>query len=83
MLSMTTWGDIKADLERALEEELKGDQEDQVVELDWTLVCGEEGNGESKKCIFPGNQLPEVVGWWLLRQEAPMEEHPSIREFLT
>ncbi|KAL7918086.1 hypothetical protein ACQKWADRAFT_305073 [Trichoderma austrokoningii] len=82
ILTMTTWGDIKADMERALEEELKGDQEDQVAELDWTLEGEEQGN-ESKKCIFPRNQPPEVVGWWLLRKDCPQEDHPSIREFMT
>jgi hypothetical protein len=81
MLSMTTWGDIKADMEQALEEELKGDQEDRVIQLDWTLASEDEANEESKACMFPGNQLPEVVGWWLLRQDAPMEDHPSIKEF--
>jgi hypothetical protein len=69
-------------MERALEEELKGDPEDQVVELDWTLE-GEEGIEETKKCIFPGNQRPEVSGWWLLRKDCPQEDHPSIREFMT
>ncbi|UKZ78265.1 hypothetical protein TrVFT333_006001 [Trichoderma virens FT-333] len=86
LLTMTTWGDIKVDMERALEEELKGDEEDQVVELDWTLANedGEDGEDEDEdnsKCVFPGNQPPEVVGWWLLRQDAPREDHPSIREF--
>lgn len=81
ILTMTTWGDIKADMERALEEELKADQEDQVVELDWTLANEDEGDEENNKCMFPGNRLPEVVGWWLLRQDVPREDHPSIREF--
>ncbi|KAH6603970.1 hypothetical protein Trco_007416 [Trichoderma cornu-damae] len=31
MLAMTTWGEIKANMERALEEELKEDQEDRVL----------------------------------------------------
>ncbi|RFU78067.1 hypothetical protein TARUN_4128 [Trichoderma arundinaceum] len=84
VLTMTTWGDIKADMERALKEELKGDEEDRVAELDWTLM-NEEGeeddDDENTKCMFPGNQIPEVMGWWLLRQDAPQEDHPSIREF--
>ncbi|KAM0520658.1 hypothetical protein ACHAPE_003055 [Trichoderma viride] len=83
MLSMTTWGDIKANMERALEEELKGGQEDQVVELDWTLEGEEQDNEESKKAPFAGNQPPEIVGWWLLRKDCPQEDHPSIREFMT
>ncbi|EHK21223.1 uncharacterized protein TRIVIDRAFT_223147 [Trichoderma virens Gv29-8] len=83
LLTMTTWGDIKVDMERALEEELKGDEEDQVAELDWTLANedGEDEDEDNSKCVFPGNQPPEVVGWWLLRQDAPREDHPSIREF--
>ncbi|KAL7783643.1 hypothetical protein V8C37DRAFT_396860 [Trichoderma ceciliae] len=83
VLSMTTWGDIKADMERALEEELKGDQEDRVIESDWTLVNEEEGDGDDKQCMFPRDRLPAVVGWWLVRQDAPQEDHPSIREFFT
>ncbi|KAM0255899.1 hypothetical protein ACHAQJ_005300 [Trichoderma viride] len=82
ILRMTTWGDIKADMERALEEELKGDQEGRVIELDWTLASEEEANEESKTCTFPGNHPPEVIGWWLLRQDAPLEDHPNIRDFL-
>ncbi|OPB46139.1 hypothetical protein A0O28_0062600 [Trichoderma guizhouense] len=82
MLTMTTWGDIKADMERALEEELKGDEDDQVAVLDWTLENEDhEEEEDNSTCVFPGNRLPEVVGWWLLRQDAPREAHPSVIEF--
>ncbi|KAL6695461.1 hypothetical protein J3F84DRAFT_374423 [Trichoderma pleuroticola] len=85
MLTMTTWRDIKADMERALEEELKEGEDEQVASLDWTLAYedSDEEEADNSKCVFPGNRLPDVVGWWLLRPDAPRQTHPSIREFFT
>ncbi|KAL6875891.1 hypothetical protein HDV57DRAFT_502390 [Trichoderma longibrachiatum] len=81
IFTKTTWGNIKADMMAALEEELKGGAREGAVELDWTVAGEEEGEQENVTCVFPGNRLPEVAGWWLLRRDAPWHDHPSIKDF--